>query len=196
LAKPGGNLTGVVVYGAEADIKRLEMVAEYFGQGKRIAYLVDATIGPESIRKIEQAAATLRVELAVFRAVSPSEYDAVFQAMQDAGVGALLFSRSMNFLVDRGNLAARAAAARLPTMCHWREMAHAGCLVSFGTNLEWVFGRVVEYLLRIMVFGEKPGDLPVEQASAFELIINMKTARTLGVTIPDGLAARANDVIE
>ena len=136
LAKPSGNLTGIVVYGSEADIKRLEMMTEYFGQRKRIAYLVDATARAEGIRKVEQAAAKLGVDLMVFRAASPSDYDAVFRAMHAAAVGALLFSTSMNFLVDRGDLAARAVAAHLPTMCHWREMAQAGCLVAYGTNLE------------------------------------------------------------
>jgi putative ABC transport system substrate-binding protein len=81
-------------------------------------------------------------------------------------------------------------------MCHWREEAQAGCLVAFGTSLDWVFSRVGEYLVRIGVMGEKAADLPIEQASKFELIINLKTARALGLTIPDGLAARASEVIE
>ncbi len=196
LARPGGNLTGVVVYGSVADVKRVEMLAEYLGPGKKIAYLIDATIGPSAIQKVEQAAASLKLELVTFRAGGPSDYDAVFRAMQDAGVSALLFGPSLNFLLHRADLAARAAAARLPTMCHWREMAQAGCLLTFGTNLEWVFARVVDYVVRIVGFGQKPGDLAIEQASKFELIINLKTARALGVTIPDGLGARANEVLE
>jgi putative ABC transport system substrate-binding protein len=196
LARPGGNLTGVVVYGSVADLKRVEMLAEYLGRGKKIAYLIDGTVGPNAIQKVEQAAASLSVNLVVFHANGPSEYDAAFRAMQDAAVDALLFGSSLNFLLHRGDLVARASAARLPTMCHWREMALAGCLLTFGTNLEWVFGRVVDYVIRIVGFGQKPGELAIEQASKLELIINMKTARALGTTIPDRLAARADEMID
>ena len=196
LARPGGNLTGVVVYGSVADLKRVEMLAEYLGPGKKIAYLIDATVTPRAVEKVKQTAASLKLELVTFRADGPSDFDAVFRAMQDAGVGALLFHSSLNFLLHRADLAARAAAARLPTMCSWREMAQEGCLLTFGTNLDWVFARVVDYVVRIVGFGQKPGDLPIEQASKFELIINMKTARALGVTIPDRLGARADEVLE
>jgi putative ABC transport system substrate-binding protein len=185
-----------VLYGSVADVKRVEMLAEYVGQGKKIAYLADATVGPSALRKVEQAAESLKVGLIVFRAEGPGEYDAVFRAMQKAGVDAILVGTSLNFLANRADLVPRAVATRLPTMCPWREMAQAGCLLTFGTNLEWVFGRVVDYLIRIVGLGQKPGDLPIEQASKLDLIINMKTARSLGVTIPDRLAARANEVLE
>jgi putative ABC transport system substrate-binding protein len=196
LAKPGGNLTGVVVYGSAADVKRLEMVVENFGKGKRIAYLIDATARPATRQNVEQAASKLGVDLVVFRAESASDYDAVFRAMHDAGVGALLLSTSMNFLVDRNDLTARAAAARLPMMCHWREMAQAGCVAAFGTSLEWVFGRVVDYMIRIMLYGQKPGDLPVEQASKFQLVVNLKIAKALGLILPSEVLARADELIE
>jgi putative ABC transport system substrate-binding protein len=196
LARPGGNLTGVVLYGTVADIKRVEMLAQYVGPGKKIAYLLDATVSPEGAKKVKQAAIASKVELVTFWANQPSEYEAAFKAMQNAGASAVLVGTSLNFLTHRSDLAARAAAARLATMCSWREMAQAGCLLTFGTNLEWVFGRVVSQVVSIVAFGQKPADMPIEQASSLDLIINMKTARALGVTIPDTLAARANDVLE
>jgi putative ABC transport system substrate-binding protein len=196
LAKPGGNLTGVVVYGSVADIKRVEMLGEYLGPGRKVAYLIDATVGPNAAEKVQRAAASLKIELVEFRAERPSDYARVFGAMQDANVEALLFGSSLNFLLHRDDLVARATAARLPTMCHWREMAQAGCLLTFGPNLQWVFGRVVDYSARILAFGQKPGDLAIEQASKLELIINMKTAKALGQTVPPTLLARADEVIE
>jgi putative ABC transport system substrate-binding protein len=196
LAKPGGNLTGVVVYGSVADGKRLEMLAEFLGAEKTVAYLVDATVGQSAINKVEQAAASIKMRLLVFRAAGPSDYDAVFRAIKDAGASALLLGSSLNFLANRVDLAARAASAGLPMMCQWREMAQAGCLLTYGTNLQWVFGRIVNQITSILAFGQKPGDLPVEQATNLDLIINLKTARALGATIPAGLGARANEMIE
>lgn len=195
LARPGGNITGIVVYGGEADSKRLEILAE-LQNAKRLAYLVDATVSAASIERVQQAAAKLNVEILLVRALKPADYDSAFRTMQEASVAGLLLSPSLNFLEQANDLAARAAKANLPTICHWREMTQAGCLMSFGTSLEWVFDRVGDACTRILLYGSKPSEMAIEQASKFDLVINTKTAQALGVTIPAALAARASEVID
>jgi putative tryptophan/tyrosine transport system substrate-binding protein len=198
LARPGGNLTGIGFFTTELAAKRLELVRELLPSAARVAVLVNpasAATTEATLREVEPAARTLGLQIQVFRANTSREIDAAFEAMGRERPDAL-FVATTPFLNVRGvQLAQLATFYRLPAIYGLREYAEAGGLVSYGTNIADAFRQAGVYTGRILK-GAKPEDLPVLQASKFELVINAPTARMLGLTVPDKLLATADEVIE
>ena len=192
LARPGGNLTGITMITAELMPKRLELLSELVPRAGVIALL--ANPGAESmIRKVQEAARAKRVQLQILKASSESEIDAAFASPSQAG--ALLVGNDPIFMSRREQLVALAARYAVPAMYEWREFVAAGGLISYGTSRTGTWRRFGNYAGKILN-GAKPADLPVEQPTRFELAVNLKTAKALGLTVPPSILARADEVIE
>ena len=196
LARPGGNLTGVGLMGVELTPKRLELISELVPRVRVIALLVNPN-NPNAeriMRDVQAAARTKGVQLPVLKAGSESEIDAAFVSLVELQAGALLVS-DPSFLGRREQIVALAARYAVPTIYEWREFAAAGGLISYGTNLGAMYRQVGNYAGRILK-GAKPAELPVVQPTRFELVVNLKTAKALGVAVPPSILARADEVIE
>jgi putative ABC transport system substrate-binding protein len=198
LARPGGNLTGINFFPAEVTGKRLELLRELVPAAVRIAVLVEPT-NPTStestLRDVEGASRAMGLQMQVFKVSTSREIDAVFEGFVRERPDALLAPISA-FLMDRRvQLALQAAICRVPATYALREFVEAGGLMSYGASLRDAYRQVGTYAGRILK-GAKPADLPVVQATKFELVINAQTARMLGLTIPPTLLARADEVIE
>jgi ABC-type uncharacterized transport system substrate-binding protein len=198
LARPTGKLTGINLFTAELTAKRLELLRELVPQAARIAVLVnpdDVTITEPTLRDAEAAARTMGLQIKVLNANTTREINAAFETLARERSDALLVATSPLFIGRRIQLTQLAAFHRLPATYSLREMAEAGGLMSYGTNIGDAYRQVGVYAGRILK-GAKPADLPVMQASKFELVINAETARMLGLTIPASLLATADEVIE
>jgi putative ABC transport system substrate-binding protein len=199
LARPGGNITGVTTIAPELVAKRLELLKQVVPDAGRIAVLWDPVGLTERTRRImreetEAAGRALGVNLQFFEVRRPEDFERVFAAMVDARIGALLVSPTPMLFEARKGIVAHAAKNRLPTVYAWREAVEAGGLVSYATNFPEMYRRAAIYVDKILK-GAKPGDLPIEQPTRFELVINLKTAKALGLSIPDSLLQRADEVI-
>jgi putative ABC transport system substrate-binding protein len=198
LAQPGGNATGFNFFANEIDAKRLGLMHEVLPKAKRFAVLVNpanAVSAENSSRALKDAARDLGLEIVSFKASSPAEIDAAFAGFAKERVDAL-FIAADGFYTSRGaQFATLAVRDRLPATCFAREMVQAGVLMSYSTSLAEMFRQVGIYTGSILK-GVKPTDLPVLQATKFDFVINLQTARTLGVDIPPTLLARADEVIE
>jgi putative ABC transport system substrate-binding protein len=198
LARPGGNVTGVS-YSVGADIfgKDLELLKDIVPRVRRVAVLSnpDSPARPLTIRNVKDAARSLGVQLQLLEARGPEGFDGAFAAMAKERVGALLVVQDPAFIPHRARLVDLAAKNRLPSIFTQREDAEAGGLMSYGPSLSDLYRRAGTYVDKILK-GAKPGDLPVEQPTKFELVINLKTAKALGLTIPPSLLQRADQVIE
>ena len=197
LNRPGGNATGVSLFPTVLGAKRLELLRELVPNSAVVGLLVDPG-SPESTRqlsKVEAAARTIGQQIAVFNAGSEAEFDRVFVTLPEQRVGALLVVGSAFFTSQRDKIVALAAQYRIPTIYEWREFTTAGGLISYGTSLADAYRQAGVYAGRILK-GEKPADLPVLQPTKFEFVINLKTAKALGLAIPDKLLAIADEVIE
>jgi putative ABC transport system substrate-binding protein len=196
LARPGGNVTGVAMLAPELDGKRLQLLHEAVPGVSRIAALA---VSPDqhapNLVEMRQAASHEGLALLPFYAAQPEDYPATFAAMRDAGASALQIVSAPQFLTNAATLAELALEARLPTMCEWRSMAAQGCLLGYGPDYTELQRRVADYVARILR-GAAPGDLPIEQPTHYELAVNMKTAAALGLTIPQSILGRADEVIE
>ena len=144
---------------------------------------------------MQKAAAGLGVELLVFPAAAPSDYPAAFAAMRAQGAQALVIAATPHFQRDGSQLAGLALEARLPTVCEWAEMAHAGCLIGYGPSRIALRKRMADQIAKIFR-GAAPGDLPIEQPTVFEFAVNQKVAKSLDVSIPSAVLTRADEVIE
>ena len=198
LARPSGNLTGINLFTAELTAKRLELLRELVPQAARIAVLVnpaDVGIMESTLRDAEAAARTLGLQIKVLHANTSHEINAAFETMSRERLDALFVATSPFLIERRIQLTQLAAFYRLPATYSLREMAEVGGLMSYGTNIGDAFRKVGVYAGRILR-GAKPADLPVEQATKFELVVNMQTAKMLGLTVPPTLLARADEVIE
>jgi putative ABC transport system substrate-binding protein len=192
LARPGGNLTGVSILTFELLPKRLELLSELVPRAGVIALL--ANPGAESmIREVQEAARAKGVQLQILKASSESEIDAAFASPSQAG--ALLVGNDPFFMSRREQLVALAARYAVPAMYEWREFVAAGGLISYGTSRTGTWRRFGNYAGKILN-GAKPADLPVEQPTTFELVINLNTAKALGLTVPPSILSRADEVIE
>jgi putative ABC transport system substrate-binding protein len=198
LAHPGGNATGVNFFAAEIDAKRLGLMHELLPTATRFAVLVNptnATSAETTAKAIKEAAASFGLELLFGNASTPAEIDTAFAAFARERAGAVFIAPD-GFFGSRGaQFAALAARDRLPASFVSRETVEAGLLMSYGTSFDDMFRQVGIYTGSILK-GTKPADLPVLQATKFEFILNLKTARSLGVDIPPTLLARADEVIE
>jgi putative ABC transport system substrate-binding protein len=194
LPQPGGNITGVVFQQLELTGKRLEILKEALPQLKRVAVLWDAP-SADQWRAATEVARALRVQLhSLEQHQSPYEYESAFAAAVQEGVEALLVLMSPILSRDRTRINALAAQYRLPTMFGAAMFLEAGGLMAYGVNLAEMGRRAAYYVDRILK-GAKPTDLPVEQPTTFELVLNLKTAQTLGITFPQSLLILADKVL-
>jgi len=197
LARPGGNITGVSMNAHDLVGKQLQLLREVVPKVSLVAVLWDPANPAHTpqLREAEAAAQTLGVRLHPLRAQNSEEIDRAFAATKTEHVGALLVLADSMFLFQRDRIASLAAKDRLPAVYGLRWHAEAGGLMAYGANQLVQSRRLAVYVDKILK-GAKPGDLPIEQATQFELVINLKTAKALGLTIPPSLLARADQVIE
>ena len=199
LARPGGNLTGLSNVQHDLVGKRLEQLNQVVPRVRKVAVLRHPTERKEDrlreAKEAELAGKTLGLRLQFVEARGRADFERVFSEMIKSGVGALTVLASSTFFNERSGLADVAARNRLPTMYFSRDFVEAGGLISYGTNLADSWRRAATYVDKILK-GAKPGDLPVEQPTTFELVINLKTAKALGLTIPQSLLLRADQVIQ
>jgi putative ABC transport system substrate-binding protein len=197
LARPGGNATGLSILFTQLTPKRLELLCELIPEAKTIALLVNPkspTAAP-SIKGAEEAAAARGVKLLVLNASTENEIDAAFAAFATAKADGLIIAADPFFDTRRGQLVAPAAQFGVPTIYFEREFVAAGGLISYGSSLPAVYRDMGIYAGKILK-GEKPSELPVEQPTKFELIINLKIAKAMGITVPARLMFTADEVIE
>jgi ABC-type uncharacterized transport system substrate-binding protein len=197
LARPGGNLTGISEMTTDLMSKRLELLSELVPQTTLIALLVnpnDANAKP-FVREVQEAGRTKGVQLPILKASNESEIDAAFASLVELHAGALIVVPDAFFSSRREQIVALASRHAVPAIYHLRELAAVGGLISYGVSLTANFRQAGIYAGRILK-GAKPADLPVQQPTTFELVINLKTAKALGLTIPQSLLARATEVIE
>jgi ABC-type uncharacterized transport system substrate-binding protein len=198
LAHPGGNVTGLSYsVGWEIFSKQLQLLTEVVPKVSRVAVLgnPDSPHYGSAVREAQVAGRSLGVQLQVLEARGPNEFDRVFATMIKDRAGAFLVLADPVSLLHRTALAQLAAKSRLPAIYGFREYVDAGGLLSYGPNLSDLFGRAATYVDKILK-GAKPADLPVEQPTKFELVINLTIAKVLGLTIPPALLLRADQVIE
>jgi putative ABC transport system substrate-binding protein len=198
LARPGGNLTGVNFFNTELAAKRLELLRELLPAAKRVAVLVnpaDATNTESVVRDAEGAAPAMGLQIQVLNASTSREIDAAFAALVRERADALFVGPDAFFNNRRVQFANMAAHHSIPTAFAVREYVDAGGLMSYGTSLADMFRQVGVYCGRILK-GAKPADLPVLQSTKFELVINVQTARMLGLTVPPSLLSIADEAIE
>jgi putative tryptophan/tyrosine transport system substrate-binding protein len=197
LARPGGNVTGFSVQVGELMPKRLELIAELVPDAKIIVLLVNPnnSTAERTVRDVREAARVKGVQLAILKARSESEIDGALASLVELHAGALVVGADPFFNSRREQLVALASRHAVAAIYEWRESAAIGGLISYGPSLIYVNRQAGIYAAKILK-GTKPADLPVEQPTKFELVINLKTAKVLGLTVPPALLARADEVIE
>ena len=197
LRQPGGNVTGVTALFDEVGPKRLELLHELVPTAAITALLLNPTYpsAENQSRDLQAAARTLGLQLHVLHASSERDFDSVFATLAEMRAGALVIGNDPFFNSRSEQLAALSVRHALPAIFQNREFAAAGGLVSYGTNLADTYHQVGVFTGRILK-GEKPADMPVQQATKVELIINLKTAKALGITVPLPLTGRADELIE
>jgi putative ABC transport system substrate-binding protein len=197
LNRPGGNATGVVNIETELTAKRLELLRELVPTAARVAVLFNpaSPTAETQVVEVERAARTLGQQISVFHARSESEFDAAFAAIVERHADALFVSGDPLFTSRRARLVALAAQHAIPASYSFRDFSLAGGLMSYGADLLDVHRQAGIYAGRILK-GEKPADLPILQPTKFNFVINQKTAKALGLTVPDKLLALADEVIE
>ncbi len=197
LARPSGNITGLPSIASEIIGKQLELLKETVARVSRVAVLQnpDASSHPFMVREAAGAARALGVQLRVLEARSPNDLDAAFTAITGERADALLVLADPFFRTHRARIADFAAKSRLPSVSGEREQTEVGGLMSYGPSRLDMFRRAATYVDKILK-GAKPADLPIEQPTKFEFVINLKTAKALGLTIPPSILLRADQVIE
>jgi len=200
LARPGGNITGLTFLGAELSAKRLQLLKEVVPGLSRVAVLWHPGAHGEQtqrnmLKETEVAGRALELQLQLLEARDPNDFDRAFSAMTRKRAGALLVLTSPMFIAERRRLADLAARSRLPATYHVKEFVEAGGLMAYGASIPDQVRRVAVFADKILK-GAKPADLPVEQPTKFELVINLKTAKALGLTIPQSVLFRADEVIQ
>ncbi len=197
LSRPGGNVTGTATaHSTELYGKQLQLLNEIVPNASRIARLFDPAERNQAaeIKAVTSAAQSLNVSLQLVQTSGPEDFERAFVAMANEKAQALLVSHNAVLMVNRGRVAELALKYRLPTMCQTREIVDAGGLMAYSVNMSDFIPRSATYIDRILK-GAKPGDLPVEQPTKFELVINLKTAKALGLNISKDVLLRADDVI-
>jgi putative tryptophan/tyrosine transport system substrate-binding protein len=197
LNRPGGNLTGFTTFGSALGAKRVELLHDLLPTATIIALLVqpDYSEADSQVKEVQSAATSFGNRLLVLNASTEREIDSAFRALAEQRVNALIVASDPFLLSRREQLVALAAYQQLPTVYPWPEYTAAGGLMSYGPSLADVYRQGGIYTGRILR-GEKPVDLPVQQPTKFELVLNLKTAKSLGLTFPIALLGRADEVIE
>jgi len=197
LARPGGNVTGMASFSPEGVAKRLELLKDAFPRTRQVAFLLNPD-NPGNLKlgfpAIEAAAKSLKLELQQFGVRGPGDIDSSFAAMAKRPVDAVVSADDAVLIANAGAIAKLAAKMRLPSIGS-SEFAEAGGLMAYGVNRRETFRRAAYFVDRIFK-GAKPADLPVEQATRFETVVNLKTAKALGITIPQSFLLRTDRVIE
>jgi ABC-type uncharacterized transport system substrate-binding protein len=197
LARPGGNLTGVTSGGTELSGKNFELIKELAPGIRRVAVLWNPAnpIQPVMFRETQVAAEAMRMQVQSVGVSDPNDLDRALAAMNEERPGALLVLHDLMLLAHRRRIVDFVARIRLPAVYERKVWVEAGGLVSYGVSFPDNFRRAATYVVKILK-GAKPADLPVEQPTKFELVINLKTAKALGITIPQPVLVRANQVIQ
>lgn len=196
-SRPGGNVTGLVIMAPQLDAKRLELLKQAMPAARRISALLMPSTPQRQGSEIAMRsfAANAGIALQVLDAGQPDQYAPAFAKMREAGAEAVVITANATFYRDGRQLAALANEAKLPSICEWADMVEMGCMLGYGPSRTELRRRLAHYVAQIFR-GTSPGDLPVEMPTHFELAINMKIARMLGVTIAADLQARADYVVE
>jgi putative ABC transport system substrate-binding protein len=197
LSQPGGNVTGASLFTSELEVKKLALLRELVPRAPLIAMLVNPTnpSAEADIEDVRRAATAVGQQILLLRASSERDIDAAFEAVVQQRVNALLVAHDPIFLSRRDQFVALAARHAVPTIFEFREFVVGGGLMSYGSRITENYRLGGNYAGRILK-GAKPADLPVQQPTKFELVINLKTAKTLGLTVPPALLARADEVVE
>jgi ABC-type uncharacterized transport system substrate-binding protein len=198
LARPGGNVTGVTTLGVELGSKRVELLHEAVPTATIMALLVNPTspaLAEPTTKDVQAAARTLGLQVHILNASTERDFDAAFSAIVQLRAAALIIGNDGLFVYRSEQLAALAVRYAVPTIFQYPEFAAAGGLMSYGGSITEAYRQVGVYTARVLK-GEKPADLPVHQSTKVELIINLKTAKALGLDVPSSLLARADEVIE
>ena len=195
LAQPGGNITGVIVRPLELARKQIDLLRQAFPDRNRLAVLYDAQ-SADQFTAASQAASSLNLQLQALKLEIPSyDFAGAFEAAAKGGAQFMMVLSSPAFTQHRTELAELAVRHRLPTMFTFKHYVDSGGLMSYGVEFPPLWRRIADYVARILK-GAKPAELPIEQASKFELVVNLKTAKALGITIPNGILLAADEVIE
>jgi putative ABC transport system substrate-binding protein len=195
LGRPGGNITGVNFFGSAMESKRLGLLRAVVPGVQLIAVLLNPNRQSYQKRDVEEAAHAIDQQIELLSASNESEIDAAFATATQLRAGAMLVSGDPFFNSQHAKIVALAARHAIPAIYEQREHALAGGLMSYGTNLSEAYRQAGVYAGRILK-GEKPGDLPVVQSTKFEFVINLKTAKALGIEVPPNLSAQADEIIE
>jgi putative tryptophan/tyrosine transport system substrate-binding protein len=198
LNRPGGNVTGVFLLDTSLVGKRLEVLHELAPTAKSVAFLASSTnnlVVDTGIQPLKDAATALGIQLRIQTVAEPREFEGTFETLVRDGVGAIMVSGHTVFFNNRDQLVALMARHGIPAIYPIREYPEAGALCSYGTNYPDAYRQVGVYVGRVLK-GEKPADLPVQQVTKIELVINLRAAKSLGITVPQVLLARADEVIE
>jgi ABC-type uncharacterized transport system substrate-binding protein len=197
LARPGGNVTGLSILATDVEGKRLEVLKEIAPKISRVAYLANPAIVAEmiSLKNLQSVEASMGVTVHSVEIQGPEEFESAFAAMTKQRADAAMVSSNSSYIPHRQKIVALAAKHRLPAAYGWRDFPEAGGLMSYGTSLLDLFHRAATYVDKILK-GTKPAELPVEQPTKFEFVINLKAAKQIGLTIPPNVLARADKVIK
>jgi putative ABC transport system substrate-binding protein len=197
LSRPGGNITGVNLFAAAMESKRLGLLRALIPGVQLIAVLLNPNRPNYAlqVRDVQEPAAAIGQQIRILSASNESDIDAAFATAVQLRAGAMLVSADPFFNSQRDKIIALAARYSIPAVYEWREYALAGGLMSYGTNISDGYRQAGVYAGRILK-GEKPADLPVVQSARFELVINLKTAKALGIEVPPNLSAEADEIIE
>jgi putative ABC transport system substrate-binding protein len=197
LAKPGGNTTGVSIFATELDGKRQEILMEAVPGLRRMAALSDAdTTPPRQIEALQEAARARGVDLSIHWATRPEEIVPAIDALKSSGAAALNVLASPLLFANQRLIIDRVAALRLPAIYQWPEMAEQGGLIAYGPRIVQIYRELIARQLVKLLRGTKPGDLPIEQPTKFELVINTAVAKAIGFNVPSLLVLHADKVIE
>ena len=197
LPRPGGNMTGVSLLVIELVAKRLEFVQELVPDAAGVAGLVNPknSNAGRNVAALQEAARAKGVQLHIVEASSEGDFETAFASLAALHAGALVVGADPFFNARRSQIVGLAARHSMPAIYEWREFVDAGGLISYGPSLPGVYRQMGAYVGRILG-GEKPADLPVVQPTLFELVVNLKTAKTLGLAVPRSILARADEVID
>ena len=197
LARPGGNVTGLTALGSNLSGKRLELLKEIAPRLSRVAVLWNPTVPDKVVewKEMEAPARAMKLELLSIEVRSAAEFERAFERMAVLKPEGLIALGEPLVFGQRGRIIEFAAKARLPTIFNWREAAEEGALIAYGPDIADLYRRAALYVDKILR-GAKPGELPIEEPVRFDFLVNLKTAKSLGLTIPPSLLVRADRVIE